>query len=160
MVFNLSLGWVGLGSSWGNKAGLREGDPELNLFGPERVSTQRDIAETDVFNVAWTGSYILSRVCSTVSLLPLKGVVPYRCNAPVGYYRNVYSNPAFGVTRKISRKLQFPNNTKILVPARHGSGFSSLRLLPVFQLGSGPQRSSFAWQLSQMARPVLSSPAV
>ncbi len=32
-----------------------------NLFGPELVSTQGDIAEADVFNVTWTGSSILWR---------------------------------------------------------------------------------------------------
>jgi hypothetical protein len=29
------------------------------VFGPELVSTQRDIAEADAFNVTWTGSSIL-----------------------------------------------------------------------------------------------------
>ena len=38
-----------------------------NLFGPELLLTQGDIAEGDVFNVTWTGSSILSRGCSTVS---------------------------------------------------------------------------------------------
>ena len=43
-----------------------------NLFGPEPSSTLGDIVERDVFNVTWTGSSILSRGCSTVSLQPLK----------------------------------------------------------------------------------------
>ena len=45
-----------------------------NLFGPEPLLTQGDIVEGDVFHVTWTGSSILSRGCSTVSLLPLKGL--------------------------------------------------------------------------------------
>ena len=52
-----------------------------NLFGPEPLSTLGDIVERDVFNVTWTGSSILSRGCSTVSLQPLKRIVPYRCKA-------------------------------------------------------------------------------
>jgi hypothetical protein len=44
-----------------------------NLFGPELVSTQGDIAEADVLDVKWTGSSILSQVCSTVLLLSEKG---------------------------------------------------------------------------------------
>jgi hypothetical protein len=68
------------------------------LFGLELVSTQGDIAEADVSNVTWTGSSILSRrrVCSTVSLLPLKKIVSYWCKSPMGYYGNV----------------PFPNNAK------------------------------------------------
>ena len=38
-----------------------------NLFGPELLLTQGDIAEGVVFNVTWTGSSILMRGCSTVS---------------------------------------------------------------------------------------------
>jgi hypothetical protein len=73
----------------------------------------------------------------------LKWIIQYPCKAPVDYSRN----------------MQFPNNAQIEDPARHGSGCSSL-LLYLFQLGSGPRHSSFAWRRSPIAHPMLSSPEV
>ena len=61
---------------------LRRDRPQrCHLFGPELLLTHGDLPEGDVLNVTWTGSSILSRGCSTVSLLPLERIVPYWCKA-------------------------------------------------------------------------------
>ena len=83
------------------------------MFGPELLLTQGDIAEGDLFNVTWTGSSILSRGCSTVSLQPLKRIVPYRCKDFLWVTTETY---CFQITPNLS--------------PGHGSGCSSLRLPP------------------------------
>ena len=90
-----------------------------SLFGPELLLTQGDIAEGDVVNVTWTGSSILSRGCSTVSLLPLKRVVPYQCKAFRWVTTETYS---FQITPNLSPGpprigLRFPPSPTRVRPA-------------------------------------------
>ncbi len=51
------------------------------MFGPELMSTQRDITEADGFDATWTGSSILSRVLYRIGTLLQK---KDWCKAPVG----------------------------------------------------------------------------
>ena len=73
-----------------------------NLFGPELLLTQGDIAEGDVFNVTWTGSSILSRGCFTVSLPSLKGLYSIGGKPSSGLLTVTIETHCFQITPNLS----------------------------------------------------------
>ena len=110
------------------------------MFGPELLLTHGDIAEGDVFNVTWTGSSILSRGCSTVSLLSLKRIEQYWSKAFRWVTIETY---CFQITPNLS-----PGPSRIRLQWSPPSACSNSG-----QACADPPSESFACRRSRVAQP-------